>query len=120
MNAVYQMTKRKIMTETTGILLNFTDEQMQLRELVRDVVKKEVIPNRAYYDEHNEYPKKVLEKFKEAGLYPAMFEEDVGGLGLGVLAQMILVEEVSYGCLGINVAFATTKLGSSHRAKFPV
>ena len=28
------------MTETTGILLNFTEEQMQLRELVRDVVKK--------------------------------------------------------------------------------
>ncbi|HRG47278.1 MAG TPA: acyl-CoA dehydrogenase family protein [Leptospiraceae bacterium] len=100
------------MTETTGILLNLTEEQLQLRELVRDVVKKEVIPVRAYYDEHNEYPRKVLDKFKEAGLYPAMFEEEAGGLGLGVMAQMILIEEISYGCLGINVSFATTKLGA--------
>ena len=100
------------MNQNVGIVLQFTEDQLNLQSLVREVVKKEVIPARMEYDEKNEFPAHVLKKFKEAGLYPALFEEEVGGLGLGVLGQMILIEEISYGCLGINVAFATTKLGA--------
>jgi acyl-CoA dehydrogenase len=94
------------------ITLSFTEEQLQLRDLVREVVKKEVIPVRMELDEKNEYPRQVLQKFREAGIFQALFDEEYGGLGMGMMGNIILSEEIAYGCLGIGTAFLATKLGS--------
>lgn len=94
------------------ITLSFTEDQIQLRDLVREVVRKEVIPVRMELDEKNEYPRQVLQKFREAGLFQALFEEEYGGLGMGMMGNIILSEEIAYGCLGIGTAFLATKLGS--------
>ncbi len=93
-------------------LIIFTEEELQLQELVRDVVQKEVTPVRMELDEKSEYPRKVLNKFKEAGLFGGMYEEKYGGLGIGPRAMIILSEEISRGCLGIATAFFASKLGA--------
>jgi len=92
--------------------LALSDELLQLRDLVRDVVKNEVVPTRMKYDEENRYPTEVMQKFKEAGLFQAIFPEEYGGLGLGIMANIILAEEIAYGCLGMQTAFLATKLGA--------
>lgn len=92
--------------------LTVTEEQLMLRDLVREVVKKEVFPTRMKYDEENLYPWEVLAKFREAGLFGAMFSEEFGGMGMGMMGNIILAEEIAYGCLGIGTAFLATKLGS--------
>ncbi|MCB1306493.1 MAG: acyl-CoA dehydrogenase family protein, partial [Leptospiraceae bacterium] len=51
-------------------------------------------------------------KFKEAGLFSALFEEEYGGLGMGLMASIVLSEEIAYGCLGVGTAFLATKLGA--------
>ncbi|MBI41703.1 MAG: acyl-CoA dehydrogenase [Leptospiraceae bacterium] len=94
------------------ISVGLTEDQAMLRDLVRDVVKNEVVPVRMELDEKNEYPHKVLEKFKEAGLFQAMYEEDYGGMGMGMMGNIILAEEIARGCLGVGTAFLATKLGS--------
>ena len=94
------------------ISVGLTEDQAMLRDLVRDVVKNEVVPVRMELDEKNEYPHKVLEKFKEAGLFQAMYEEEFGGMGMGMMGNIILAEEVARGCLGVGTAFLATKLGS--------
>ena len=94
------------------ITIGLTEDQAMLRDLVRDVVKNEVVPVRMELDEKNEYPHKVLEKFKEAGLFQAMYEEEFGGMGMGMMGNIILAEEVARGCLGVGTAFLATKLGS--------
>lgn len=93
-------------------MLSLTEEQLQLRDLVREVVKNEVVPVRMELDEKNEYPRRVLEKFREAGIFQALFPEEYGGLGMGMMANIILSEEIAYGCLGVGTAFLATKLGS--------
>lgn len=97
---------------STKFQFDLPEELQQLRDLVRDVVRKEVVPNRMHYDEKNEYPKAILQKFKEAGLYQALFDEEHGGLGYGMMGGIVLAEEVSWGCLGVNTAFTSTKLGA--------
>ena len=77
------------------ITIGLTEDQAMLRDLVRDVVKNEVVPVRMELDEKNEYPHKVLEKFKEAGLFQAMYEEEFGGMGMGMMGNIILAEEVA-------------------------
>lgn len=94
------------------LILSLSEDERMLQEQVRDVVTKEVLPTRAMYDEENRYPWEVLNKFKEAGLFAAMFDEDVGGLGMGPMAMAILAEEISAGCLGIGTAFLASKLGA--------
>ncbi|MCB1175769.1 MAG: acyl-CoA dehydrogenase family protein [Leptospiraceae bacterium] len=100
------------MSDDLMLDLSFTEDQLSLRELVRDVVKNEVVPARAELDANHEWPTKVFEKFKEAGLFSALFEEEVGGMGLGMMGNIILSEEIAYGCLGVGTAFLATKLGS--------
>ncbi|HMU82659.1 MAG TPA: acyl-CoA dehydrogenase family protein [Leptospiraceae bacterium] len=95
-----------------ALMLSLTEEQLQLRDLVREVVKNEVVPVRMELDEKNEYPRRVLEKFREAGIFQALFPEEYGGLGMGMMANIILSEEIAYGCLGVGTAFLATKLGS--------
>jgi alkylation response protein AidB-like acyl-CoA dehydrogenase len=93
------------------IIISLSEEYIELRNLVREVVKKEVIPVRQELDEKEEYPWKVFAKFKEAGLFAALYDEEAGGLGMGMMANIIMAEEVSYGCLGIETAMLASKLG---------
>ncbi|MCE9596880.1 MAG: acyl-CoA dehydrogenase family protein [Spirochaetia bacterium] len=99
------------MSEPT-LSLGLTEDQLQLRDLVREVVKNEVVPARMELDEKNEYPRRVLEKFREAGIFQALFPEEYGGLGMGMMGNIILSEEIAYGCLGVGTAFLATKLGA--------
>ncbi len=95
-----------------SIPIEFTEELRELQQLVREVVRNEVFPVRKELDEKEEYPWKVFEKFKEAGLFQALFDEKYGGMGLGLMANIILAEEIAYGCLGTYTAFLATKLGA--------
>lgn len=95
-----------------AIPINFSEEIKMLQDLVREVVRNEVIPVRKELDEKQEYPWKVIEKFREAGLFQAMFDEEYGGMGLGMMGNIILAEEIAYGCLGVGTAFLATKLGA--------
>ncbi len=98
--------------ENQPLVLSLTEEEIQLRDLVREVVKNEVVPVRMELDEKNEYPRKVFEKFKEAGIFGALFEEEYGGLGMGLMASILVAEEIAYGCLGVGTAMLATKLGA--------
>ncbi len=93
-------------------LITHTEEELALRDLTRDLVKNEVIPVRMELDEKSEYPAKVMQKFREAGLYAGLYDEAYGGLGLGIKGGVILAEEISYGCLGVATAFIASKLGA--------
>lgn len=94
------------------LVLSLTEDEIQLRDLVREVVKNEVVPVRMELDEKDEYPRKVFAKFREAGIFQALFEAEYGGLGMGLMASIIVAEEIAYGCLGVGTAMLATKLGA--------
>ncbi|RME93307.1 MAG: acyl-CoA dehydrogenase [Candidatus Hydrogenedentota bacterium] len=91
--------------------LTLTEEEQQLVELADEVCKNEIIPVRAELDEKEEFPTKILEKFKEAGLFNALFDAEYGGLGMP-FAPLLLSEIVSKYCLGVGTTFLATKLGA--------
>lgn len=91
---------------------NFTDDHRALQQLLREIVQKEVVPVRSELDDKSEFPRKILDKFREAGLFGALFEEEYGGLGMGIMGTIISSEEIAYACLGVSTAFFATKLGA--------
>ena len=59
-------------------------------EAVRDMVKRfmetEVLPVMDGYEKRGEFPRELVRKAGEAGLYGAVFPESVGGSNMGYLA----------------------------------
>ena len=88
-----------------------TEEQKQLQSLALEFAKEEIMPVAAEFDRSEEYPQKVIEKAAEIGLLNVSIPEHVGGLGLGMLDECILGEELAYGCMGIYTILMASELG---------
>ena len=96
----------------SGNLLDFsrTEEEQQVLELLDEICINEIVPRREKLDEDEEFPFEILKKFKEAGMYGALFPEAYGGLGFDGFLTSLISELVSKYCLGVNTAFSATKL----------
>lgn len=88
-----------------------TDEQRQLQQLARDFTRKEIMPIAAEYDQKEELPWQVVEKAFEVGLLNVGIPEHAGGIGLGMLDECIVGEEIAYGCMGIFTVLMASELG---------
>src|SRR5215207_4405602 len=93
--------------------LNLTEEQQALIDTAREFAKKEIIPVAGKLDEHGTFPKEILHKAWELGLMNAEVPEAYGGAGLSCLDHCHILEEVSYGCAGVNTSMAGNMLGAT-------
>lgn len=90
---------------------SLSDEQRQLQQLARDFARKEIMPIAAEYDQKEELPWQVVEKAFEVGLLNVGIPEHAGGLGLGMLDECLIGEELAYGCMGIFTVLMASELG---------
>ncbi|RJF73165.1 acyl-CoA dehydrogenase [Deinococcus cavernae] len=88
-----------------------SDEQRQLQQLARDFARKEIMPIAAEYDQKEELPWQVVEKAFEVGLLNVGIPEHAGGIGLGMLDECLVGEEIAYGCMGIFTVLMASELG---------
>jgi acyl-CoA dehydrogenase len=88
----------------------FSDEQIALRDMVRKFVQNEILPVAAKYDQSGEFPWDVIKKAWETGLMNGVVPQKFGGLGLGVLDDVIINEEMGAGCLGMTTSIAVNNL----------
>ena len=75
-----------------------TDEQREIRELVRTLARERVAPRAAAIDESHEFPWDIVELFREHELFGLLFDEEWGGSGTGTLLALVAIEEVSKVC----------------------
>jgi len=91
---------------------DYTEEQQALIQTARDFTKKEIIPVAGALDEEGKFPSEICEKAWQTGLLNCEVPEAYGGLGLSCLSHCLVLEELSYGCMGINTTMAGNMLGS--------
>ena len=89
-----------------------TDEQREVRELVRSLARERIGPRAAEIDESHEFPWDVVGLFREHGIFGLFFEEADGGLGTGTLLSLVAIEEVSRVCATSGLILAVQELGS--------
>lgn len=89
------------------------DEYSPIRELVRDFAIKEVEPGAAARDESEEPDPAILEKMARIGLTGVLWPEQYGGSGLDMIANCIVIEELSRVCAstGSDLAIHTALAG---------
>src|SRR2546425_5043943 len=89
-----------------------TDEQREIRDLVRTIARERIAPRAAEIDESHEFPWDVVELFRENDLFGLLFGEEYGGLGTGTLLALVAIEEVSKVCATSGLILAVQELGS--------
>jgi alkylation response protein AidB-like acyl-CoA dehydrogenase len=89
-----------------------TEEQREIRDLVRQLARERIAPRAAEIDESHEFPWDVVELFRENDLFGLFFDEAHGGLGTGTLVSLVAVEEVSKVCATRGLVLAVQELGS--------
>ena len=72
---------------------DLTEEQIMTRNMARDFVEREVIPQEAENDIEQRIPVETLEKMKSLGFFGAPIPEKYGGMGIDHVTYGLLCEE---------------------------
>jgi alkylation response protein AidB-like acyl-CoA dehydrogenase len=89
-----------------------SDEQREIRELVRTLARERIAPRAAEIDESHEFPWDIVDVYREHEIFGIMFDEEYGGLGASALMALVAVEEVSKVCATSGLIIAVQELGS--------
>src|SRR2546428_3891969 len=92
-------------------LLGLTDEQGQMRDLVRVIARERIAPLAARVDETETYPADQLAWLGEQGLMGLYIPETYGGTALGALAFCLAVEEIAWACASTAVIYLVQYTG---------
>jgi alkylation response protein AidB-like acyl-CoA dehydrogenase len=89
-----------------------SDEQRELRDLVRSLARERVAPRAAEIDRTHAFPWDIVELFRQHDLFRLLFDERSGGTGTGTLLALVAIEEISKACATSGLILAVQELGS--------
>jgi butyryl-CoA dehydrogenase len=88
------------------------EDQVMIRDLVRQIAEEKVVPVRAELDEEERFPWEIMEVLAQSDLFGLFIPEEYGGLGKGCFELCLAVEELSRACLAVATTFAANALGT--------
>jgi alkylation response protein AidB-like acyl-CoA dehydrogenase len=98
---------------------DLTQDQISIRDMVREFARNEIAPHAAGWDERQEFPRDLFSKLGELGLLGVLIPEEYGGAGLGYIEYVLILEEIGAadGGVGLGVA-AHNSLCTNHLYQF--
>lgn len=94
---------------------DLTEEQQQVKKMVREFAEAEIRPHVMVWDEAQHFPRELFTKMGELGLTGVIFPEEFGGAGMGYVEYATVIEEIARVCgsVGLSVA-AHNSLCTNH------
>lgn len=75
--------------------INFTEEQIQIRDAARDFAVNEIAPSSMERDITAEFPAEIIKQLGEMGFMGMMVSPEWGGSGLDTVSYVLAMEEIS-------------------------
>ncbi len=93
----------------------FSEEQLSIRDAIREFAREEIAPDRLEKDESKVFPEHLIQKMGDLGILGVIFPEEYSGAGMGYIEYALVVEEISAvdPSMGLTVA-AHNSLGTNH------
>jgi alkylation response protein AidB-like acyl-CoA dehydrogenase len=91
---------------------DLTEEQIMIRNLIKDFAEKEIIPKARDDDRNGRFPSDILDKMAHLGLLGAPLPEEYGGMGIDHIAYALMIEELG------RASFALRSIVSAHISLF--
>ena len=92
-----------------------TEDQLSIRDMVRDFARNEIAPHAVKWDREQHFPRKLFAQLGELGLLGVLMPEEYGGSGLGYVEYVLILGEIGAadGGVGLGVA-AHNSLCTNH------
>ena len=84
----------------------YTDEQKEIRQRVRDFAEKEVAPRAAKLDREHEFPHDLVKRMAEIGIMGMLVPKEYGGTANSTVAYTIAIEELARCCASTAITMA--------------
>ncbi|MDI6751009.1 MAG: isovaleryl-CoA dehydrogenase [Rhodocyclaceae bacterium] len=88
-----------------GLNFQLGEEIDMLRDTVRAFATNEIAPRAAQIDRDNEFPADLWQKFGDLGLLGLTVPEVDGGTGMGYLAHIVAMEEISRASASVGLSY---------------
>ncbi len=100
---------------TAGPQFQLSEEHEMLVRMTRDFVADQIIPVAAEYDEKSIFPEEIFHRARALGIVNMLIPEEYGGVGATAFEEVLVSEELGYGCTGIS-----SSLGVNSLAMLPI
>jgi alkylation response protein AidB-like acyl-CoA dehydrogenase len=77
-----------------SFLIELTENQILIRDTIRDFAQKKIKPKVMEWDESQYFPIEIFNELGELGFMGIIFPEEYGGSGLGYVEFVIIIEEL--------------------------
>ena len=79
-----------------------TEENILVRQSIRDFVKKEIAPNIEKWAQDAHFPSEIVRKFGEVGAFGPTIPAEYGGGGLDYISYGLIMQEIERGDSGMR------------------
>ena len=93
------------MTQLPGLDFQLGQDIDALRDAVRDFAQSEIAPRAAEIDKNDLFPADLWQKMGALGVLGITVGEEYGGAGMGYLAHMIAMEEISRASASVGLSY---------------
>jgi len=92
-----------------------TDDQKQVRDMVREFAESEIKPHVMEWDEAQSFPLETVKKLGDLGMLGVIFPEEYGGAGMSYVDYVNIIEELAVVDSGVSLTVAAhNSLCSGH------
>ena len=93
------------MTDLPGLNFQLGEDIDALRDAVRGFAQSEIAPRAAEIDKNDLFPADLWQKMGALGVLGITVSEEYGGAGMGYLAHMIAMEEISRASASVGLSY---------------
>jgi alkylation response protein AidB-like acyl-CoA dehydrogenase len=99
-------------TESTGATYRLTEEQVLLRDTLRELAHEQIAPRAAEIDRSGEFPEDIRQLLASQDVLALPYPVEHGGLGADLLTQCLAIEQIARACVTSSLILSVQALAS--------
>ncbi|HEY5799173.1 MAG TPA: acyl-CoA dehydrogenase family protein, partial [Burkholderiaceae bacterium] len=93
------------MLHLPGLTFDHGEDIAALREAVQQFAQAEIAPRAAEIDRSDQFPMDLWKKMGDLGILGVTVDEEYGGAGMGYLAHIVAMEEISRASASVGLSY---------------